>query len=147
MQTLIGLTIIGIVATASMNCVLWLISGLTQTHCDMVRAVGSIYTHNEENSLTPGLLMQFTAGLVTTYIYGFFLEPMHWQHGYCYAGLGLLMGLIHGIAVSTVLAKLLGEHHPVERYQHVTKKVVLAHIFAHAIYGLIIGTMYGSFLI
>lgn len=60
--------------------------------------------------------------------------------------LRLIFGLFHGIAVSTVLAKLLGEHHPVERYQVVTTKVVLAHIFAHVLYGLVIGTMYGTYI-
>jgi hypothetical protein len=146
MEALVDMTIIGIVATASMSCFLWLISGLTNTHCDMVRAVGSIYTHDEKNSLVPGLIMQFTAGLLMTYIYGIFLEHLDLKASYEYAILGMLMGFIHGLIVSLVLAKLLGEHHPVEVYQTVTKRTVYAHLFAHIVFGLVIGTMYGTFL-
>lgn len=143
---LVSMTIIGLIATASLNCFLWLVSGLTKVHCDMVRAVGSIYTHDEENSLAPGLLMQFTAGLLTAYVYGVFLELAHFKTAYGYALLGIVIGSVHGLAVSTVLEKLVGEHHPVVSYQHVTKKVFFAHVFAHVIYGLVIGTMFGTYI-
>jgi hypothetical protein len=141
------MTIIGVIATAAMNCFLWLISGLTKTHCDMVRAVGSIYTHNESNSLGPGLIMQFTAGLLSTYVYGIFLNFVHSKIPYTFAGLGMIMGLIHGLMVSIVLAKLLSEHHPVVRYQHLSGKAFAAHVLAHILFGMVIGAMYGTFLI
>ncbi len=146
METIVTMTIIGIVATAAMNCFLWLITGLTQTQCDMVRAVGAIYTHDEKNSLLPGLIMQFTAGLIAAYVYGVFLEAFAWKASYAYAGMGLAMGLIHGIAVSIVLAKLLGEHHPVEHFQKVSTRSALAHVLAHMLYGFIIGAMYGTYM-
>lgn len=146
MEILLSITIIGIVATAAMNCFLWLLSGLTETHCDMVRGVGSLYTHEEKTALVPGLIMQFTAGLIMAYVYGVFLERIHCSFAYQYAGLGILMGLVHGLAVSIVLKKLLSEHHPVDTYQEVTYKVFFAHVFAHMIYGLVIGTMYGTYL-
>ena len=146
MDFLVSMTLIGIFATSAMNTMLWIISGLTNTHCDMVRAVGSIYTHDEDSALLPGLIMQFTAGILIAYVYGIFLQEASFKVSYGYALLSVGMGAIHGLAVSLVMGKLLGEHHPLERYQSVTKRTMIAHLFAHILYGLVIGTMYGTFI-
>lgn len=147
MELLISLTIIGLVATSAMNTFMWILAGLTKTRVDMVNAVGSLYTHSQDNSFWPGLIMQNTAGVVMTYVYGIFLELGNFNATYTYGFLGLLMGLIHGVAVAIIMAKLLGEHHPVATFQKVTGKVALAHIVGHLIFGLVIGTMYGMYLV
>ncbi|MBI2601468.1 MAG: hypothetical protein HYW48_00280 [Deltaproteobacteria bacterium] len=147
MELLISLTVIGLVATSAMNTFMWILSGLTHARVDMVNAVGSLYTHSIENSFWPGLIMQFSAGVIMTYVYGIFLGLGNFDATYTYAFLGLFMGLIHGTAVAVIMAKLLGEHHPVASFQKVTGKIALAHVVGHLIFGLVIGTMYGMYLV
>ena len=146
MEELLSMTVIGIIATSGMISFLWLITGLTKTNVDMVKAVGSIYSKSEETALTPGLLMQFTSGIIMTYIYGVFFSLLHLTTSYSYALIALLFGLIHGLAVTIVLKHLIAEHHPLEKFQEVNFKKSLAHILAHILFGLIIGVMYGSYL-
>ena len=147
MELLVSLTVIGLVATSAMNTFMWILSGLTSARVDMVNAIGSLYTHSLENSFWPGLIMQSTAGVIMTYVYGIFLALGNFDATYTYAFLGLFMGLVHGTAVAVIMAKLLGEHHPVASFHKVTGKIAFAHVVGHLIFGLVIGTMYGMYLV
>ena len=147
MDMLYSLTIIGFLATSTMITFMWLVTGLTAVKCDMVRAVGSLYTHRPETALGPGLLMQYTAGTIMTYIYGIFLNLMPSNIGYVFSGMGLLFGAVHGVAVSLILASLLKDQHPIADYQHVSGRVAFVHVLGHMLFGLIIGSLFGTFLV
>jgi uncharacterized membrane protein YagU involved in acid resistance len=147
MEAIVSLTIIGVLATASMVSLMWLITGLTRTHVDMICATGSLYTKNTTNALLPGLFMHFTAGILMTFIYTIFFGLIDYHTAYSYALFGLVVGFFHGVVVTVTLTKLLAENHPVEKYQSTSFTGSLAHIFAHVLYGLVIGTMYGTYLI
>ena len=147
MVEIVSFMIMGIVATAAMTSFLWLVTGLTQTKVDMVRALGSLHTGSEDNSFSSGMFLQFTAGVVMAYVYGIFFELISFPFAYHYSLLGLGIGLVHGFIVTLVLSSLLAEHHPVAEYQQVGLKVSFVHVFAHMIYGLILGVMFGSFML
>ena len=147
MEEILALTIMGAVATGWMITYMCLISGLGASHVDMIRALGSIYSHDEKTGMLPGLLMQFTAGITMAYVYGIFLRIFDYAIAYKYALLSLGIGFVHGLIVTIVLAKLLAEHHPVPKYQHVGFKVALHHVVAHLVFGLVVGVMYAAFLI
>jgi hypothetical protein len=144
---LLSLTIIGIMATAAMTSFLWLVSGLTRRDVDMVRAIGALYTNSLASSLGPGLLMHFTGGLLAAYVYGVFLGLLSLEAPYWYAITGMLVGVVHGLLVTTVLKLLLAEHHPIHRYSAMDRQIFLLHVLAHVIYGLVIGTMFACFLL
>jgi hypothetical protein len=146
MNEILSFFIIGLLATSAMTSFLWLITGLTRTNVDMIKALGALYTNTLENSLMPGIFMQFTGGILMTYVYGIFMSLLDYNTAYSYAFIGLGIGLVHGIATTLVLKILLAEHHPSEEYRTISKSGASTHVFAHLLYGLVIGAMYGSFL-
>jgi type II secretory pathway pseudopilin PulG len=65
MELLLGLTIIGFVATSAMISFMWMITGTGNENVDMVKAIGAIYTHSLANAFAPGLLVQYTSGVLS----------------------------------------------------------------------------------
>jgi hypothetical protein len=147
MADLHSLTIVGFMATATMTTFFWLFSGLTRIDVDMVRAIGSLYTNSLSTAFVPGLIMHFTGGMLSTYLYGIFLNALAYERIYSYALAGMAFGFAHGVIVSTVLKFLLVEHHPIHRYTAIDGRIFGAHIAGHVIFGLVVGTLYGSFLL
>jgi len=136
---LVQVLLAGIVATACMTLCLYSIHWSGFANGDMVRALGSWVTRRYEDSLPIGLLIHFSAGAAFALIY-----VQAWQMtGFPAATLGVpicaVFGLFHGSVVSLMLAMIVAEHHPLERFREVGVPVALTHIAAHVVYGLVIG--------
>ena len=129
----------GILGTAGMTIVMWLIHRSGLANADMMRAIGSLYTRSYENSLLPGFIIHFgVAFLYTAFLSIFLLRSV-----VALTGLGGMLGLLHGLVVSFALVALVAEHHPLEQFQKAGSEVVVAHMVGHIIYGLIVGAVIG----
>jgi hypothetical protein len=135
---------IGILATLSMTTFLWIVTYFKLCEVDMVKAIGSWYTHKESNALLPGMLVHMFAGVVFTYIYLFLFSvlPIPNADIYIYAVFGAGIGFVHGIVVALCLVILVAEHHPLPKFQKAGIPVAVYHFLAHVIYGLSIGFLY-----
>lgn len=69
METIITIIVAGMLATMAMCTLLELITRSRLTNADMVRAVGSLFTRSYEGSLIPGLIIQFSFGIVFAFLY------------------------------------------------------------------------------
>lgn len=135
----------GIIATAAMCVALYIIQWRGLAEADMVRAIGSIVTRNEQNAMPIGLVIQFFSGIVFAFIYisvWSTLPIAEFQH---YVLLGLVTGFAHGLVVSFMLVVLVAEHHPLPRFQNAGMGVAVAHLVAHVVYGLLVGLVAASF--
>lgn len=144
MNTIILIIIAGILGTAGMTLTMWLITQTRFANADMVRAVGSVLTRSYDNALIPGATVHFTVGIIIAFVYALFLSIFYFNSAASSAGLGALLGTMHGLAVSFVLVNLVAEHHPLERFRKAGVEVVVAHMVGHIVYGLVVGAVIGA---
>jgi len=138
------LTIIaGLIGTGGMTLVMWLISKSGMANADMVRAIGSIFTRNLDESLTPGLIIHFIVGSLIAFIYVILISLFAPTSVAATIGTGAMIGLFHGVAFSFLLVVAVAEHHPLEDFRNAGLEVALAHLAGHIIYGLLVGTVIG----
>jgi uncharacterized membrane protein YagU involved in acid resistance len=138
------LTIIaGLIGTGGMTLAMWLIQKSGMANADMVRAIGSIFTRNLDESLTPGLIIHFIIGSLIAFIYVILISLFHPTSVGATIGTGAMIGLFHGVAFSFLLVVAVAEHHPIEQFRNAGLEVALAHLVGHVIYGLLVGTVIG----
>ncbi|MEM7008153.1 MAG: hypothetical protein AAF462_03380 [Thermodesulfobacteriota bacterium] len=134
----------GLIATGLMSLLLTFITRSKFANADMVRAIGSLYTGSYENALVPGLVIQFSSGIIFAFLYfmvmNFFFTPT------LLSGIlgGLIIGLAHGIIVAFALVITVAEHHPVEKFRQAGLTVASSHIAGHVIFGLTVGVIYAA---
>ncbi len=133
----------GIVATALMTVVLYGIHWRGFANADMLRALGSLFTRSEANSLAPGIVLHFLMGIVFAFLYVGFWSALPLAALWSYLAVGLIFGLGHGLVVSFALVILVAEHHPLQRFQNAGMGVAIAHLLGHVIYGLTVGLLAG----
>jgi hypothetical protein len=133
----------GILGTAGMTFVMWLINRSGLANADMMRAIGSLYTRSYENSLLPGFVIHFGVGIILAFLYTAFLSIFYFRSVIALAGLGGMLGLGHGLVVSFALVALVAENHPLEQFRKAGSEVVIAHMVGHIIYGLVVGAVIG----
>lgn len=143
LQTLMA----GLIATAFMSGTLYAIQWRGLAEADMIRAIGSIVTRNESNAVPPGIFLHLLSGIVFAFVYVIIWSSLPISTFVHYLGLGVMCGFAHGLVVSFVLVVLVAEHHPLPRFQSAGFGVALAHLVAHVVYGLIVGTVAGSYLV
>ncbi len=133
----------GIIATGVMCGFLELITKSKIANADMIRAVGSLFTREYKNSLYPGLFVQFSFGILFSFIY--FAVFSFFVPSSLILGLttGFVMGFFHGMVVSMALVIAVAEHHPLERFRESGFSIAAAHVGGHIFYGLTLGTIYG----
>lgn len=133
----------GFVATAFMCFFMEILTRARFANADMVRAVGSLFTKSYENSLIPGLIVQFGFGIVFGFIYFAILSVF--TSGSVLSGMtaGLVMGFFHGMVVSLALVIAVAEHHPLEQFQNAGLTVAASHLGGHIIYGFVVGLIFG----
>lgn len=103
---------------------------------DVILAVGSLITKNSDRAVSYGYYLHFLSGIVFAYIYWgllilLSLPVVWWTFG--------LAGFIHGIIVMLLVSIAVMEHHPVARYHERGPMTGIAQLFAHIIYGVVVG--------
>lgn len=133
----------GLVATGVMCAFLEIITKSKIANADMIRAIGSMFTKEYENSLSPGLFVQFSFGVFFSFIY--FAVFSFFVPSSLILGLtaGFVMGFFHGMVVSMALVISVAEHHPLEKFRESGFAIAAAHVVGHMFYGLTLGAIYG----
>ena len=103
---------------------------------DVIPAVGALITGKEEHAFSIGYIVHFTSGIIFAYIYWGILLLMKlpivwWVFG--------MAGFIHGIVVMLLVCITIMEHHPIARYHERGPMTGLAQLFAHIVYGVVVG--------
>ena len=133
----------GLVGTFGMSLFMWLIHRTGIANADMIRAIGSMFTHSYENAFSPGLIIHFIVGTIIAFFYVLLINLLSpTSHIYSILA-GAMIGLFHGVAFAFVLVISVAEHHPLEQFREAGFEVAIAHLAGHIIYGLIVGTMVG----
>lgn len=109
---------------------------------DVVRAVGALVTHERNSAFMPGMVIHTLVGGFAAIFYKWIFDymgiPLFWVTG-------LFAGLVHGVLVMLLVSIFILEHHPVRRYQRRGFGTAFAQIFAHGVFGLIVGFIIGLF--
>jgi Family of unknown function (DUF6789) len=126
----------GIVGTAAMTGLLLFPRWLGIGKIDVIPAVGALITGKEEHAFSIGYIVHFTSGIIFAYIYWGILLLMKlptvwWAFG--------MAGFIHGIVVMLLVCITIMEHHPIARYHERGPMTGLAQLFAHIVYGVVVG--------
>jgi hypothetical protein len=126
----------GIVGTAAMSVLLLFPRWLGVGKIDVIPAVGALITGKAENALSIGYIVHFASGIIFAYIYWGILVlmkmPIVW---WAFA----MAGFIHGIVVMLLVCITVMEHHPIARYHERGPMTGLAQLFAHIVYGVVVG--------
>ncbi|HWP93895.1 MAG TPA: DUF6789 family protein [Thermodesulfobacteriota bacterium] len=133
----------GLLGTGGMSFAMWLITRSGVANADMIRAIGSIFTHSYENSFKPGLIIHLVTGTLIAFIYILLINLLSPTSIAYFILTGAMIGLFHGVAFSFLLVVSVAEHHPLERFREAGSEVAVAHLVGHIIYGLIVGTVVG----
>ena len=144
MINIITIMLSGVLATTVMCIFLEMVTRAKLANADMVRAVGSVFTGSYENSLKPGLVIQFGSGIIFSFIYFGTLSYFSTGPAAVGAVMGAVIGLFHGMVVGLGIVVAVAEHHPVARFREAGFMVAASHVFGHMIYGLIIGTIFAA---
>jgi hypothetical protein len=126
----------GIVGTAAMTGLLLFPRWLGIGKIDVIPAVGALITGKEDHAFSVGYIIHFTSGIIFAYIYWGILLLMKlpivwWAFG--------MAGFIHGIVVMLLVCITIMEHHPIARYHERGPMTGLAQLFAHILYGVVVG--------
>lgn len=133
----------GLVGTAGMTFFMWVINRMGIANVDMIRAIGSIFTKSSEDSVTPGLITHFGAGIIISFFYVAIISLLSPTTFISTTATGLMIGLFHGIVFSFLLVVAVAEHHPLEQFRTAGSEVVVAHLAGHIVYGLLVGAVVG----
>ena len=143
MVTVILTIIAGLLGTAGMTLVMWLIHRSGIAKADMVRAIGSMFTSSIEDALAPGIIIHFIVGSIIAFFYVILISLFGPTSVAATIGTGAMIGLFHGVSFSFLLIVTVAEHHPLEQFRDTGFEVAIAHLVGHIIYGLVVGTVVG----
>lgn len=143
MSTFFITILAGIVATAGMSIMLWLISHTGFANAKMIRAIGSMITGSYENSFTPGLVVHFIVGIVIAFAYVAIISVLAPTSLAGTIATGAMIGVAHGVAFGFLLVVTVAEHHPLEQFRKAGMEVAVVHFAGHVLYGILIGTVVG----
>ena len=135
----------GTLATFTMMFVMELITRSQFANADMVRAIGSIFTGQYENSLKLGLVLHLISGIIFAVIYFYIFDYFLVDNAKLAPVFGLVVGFFHGMVVSLSLVNVIAKYHPLKKFQETGLYMAIAHILGHMVYGLSVGVMYSIF--
>lgn len=140
MNTYASIIVIGLIATSIMTAFLYLIRAVKIADTDMLSAIGTLVTRNTtRHSREIGLAIHLVAGIIFCFIYLSAAASLGFEPGRDFIYFGTIIGFAHGVVFSIVLAVLIAEHHPIERFREKGFTIVAAHAIAHVLYGFSIG--------
>ena len=141
-MNLFQILLVGLLGTSVMTACLYTLHWSGFANGDMIRAIGSAITKRYEGSFWPGLGIHYASGIIFAGIYVYILSlvpPLADSQVMKMAGLGALLGFVHGLVVSMGLLIVVAEHHPMEQFREAGFGVAILHLAAHVVFGGIIG--------
>ncbi len=145
MDTYIITALAGITATIVMSAVMYFIHWREFAEADMIRALGSLVTRNEEDALFAGTAIHLVSGVIFAFLYVgvWSLFPLKGVQEFLL--FGILGGTFHGFVVSFLLISVVAGRHPLERFQDAGIGVGVAHLIGHVAYGATVGAIAGGY--
>ncbi|NIP37967.1 MAG: hypothetical protein GWO07_02865 [Candidatus Dadabacteria bacterium] len=141
MKVIIEAMLSGLVGTAGMTVVMWLITRSGLAHADMIRAIGSIFTRSYKDSVIPGIIVHFGVGMIIAFFYVLIISILDPVSTIKIVGAGAMIGIFHGVTFSFLLVVAVAEHHPLEQFKTAGSEVAVAHLAGHIVYGLLVGAV------
>ncbi len=133
----------GFIATAGITAVLWVINKTGWTNADMVRALGSLITRSYTNALGVGLVIHFVSGTIIAAIYLHTFSILQLSNLPSEVLVGGLFGFGQGLIVGWCIIRF-ADRHPVPEFQQADFQVAAAHVIGHIVYGVLMGTAFGT---
>ena len=143
MKLIIYTIIAGLIGTTGMTLVMAAINRLGFANADMIRAIGSIFTRDYDDSVTPGFITHFGMGIIIAFFYVLIISFLAPHSIISASAAGVMIGLFHGIVFSFLLVVAVAEHHPLEQFRKAGSEVAIAHLAGHLVYGLLVGAVIG----
>ena len=129
----------GLVGTAGMTLLLYVITKSGIANARMVFAVGSLFTRSTESALLVGSTLHVISGVIFGMLYTLVFEIMAPMTAERVIQVGLFLGFCHGILICFGLVAAIAEEHPLEEFREAGFSVGVAHLLAHLAYGLLVG--------
>jgi uncharacterized membrane protein YagU involved in acid resistance len=133
----------GLVGTGGMTAAMYLIDRWGLANAKMVVAIGSIVTRSRTNAVRAGLVMHLGAGLCFALVYAVLFLQLGVRGIGPAAGFGVVVGFVHGFAMSFILVIAVAEHHPLPEFREAGFSVAVAHVVGHVVYGALVGLVLG----
>jgi hypothetical protein len=133
----------GVIGTGGMVMTLRAITKSGWANADMVRALGSLFTHSLDNSFGAGIVIHFTSGIIFAFLYCLAITAFNVHNVLLTTASGILIGFIHGGVVGFLLVTAVAEHHPLPQFKKAEFSVGVAHWIGHVVYGFLVGLVYG----
>ncbi len=143
MGPIIDTIIAGLIATAGMSLLMWLITRSGIADAEMIKAIGSIFNFSYDHSFLPGLIIHFIVGTIIAFFYVALINLFAPSSLAGSIAIGGMIGVFHGVAFGFTLVVAVAEHHPLERFRKAGFEVAIAHFVGHVLYGMIVGLIVG----
>lgn len=133
----------GLLGALAMEGFMRLVYAQIEESLDMSEALGALVTRKLEGARRVGTQLHLLSGVVFGLLYAIVLTliPMS---GFLWALLVCLaLSLLHGLLFAYGLMFIASEHHPVEKYREATLQTGILHLFAHVVYGAVLGVVLG----
>ena len=137
--TVLETFVAGFVGATAMSLAMGAVHATGYANADMIRALGSLVTRRYEGAFGWGLAIHLLSGMLFAIPYTAILGGLPHMSLLMSAGLGGLMGLVHGLVMSLILLGVVTERHPMKRFQGAGFEVAIAHIVGHLAYGVAVG--------
>jgi len=129
----------GAIGTGGMTLTLHSFTRSGLVNANMVVAVGSLLTKSKESALLVGSVIHCFFGIIFALFYTLIILLAAPLKPLFVVGIGLGLGAMHGLVICFFLVATVADFHPLEEYREAGFTIGLAHLFAHVIYGLLIG--------
>ena len=133
----------GWIGTAGLTGFLLLLTRAKVTNANMVVALGSLLTHSRERAVEVGVIIHIISGTIFGVLYTCILMAIGDSGVGTKLLFGLLIGVLHGVAVAICLVATVADCHPLEEFRGIGFGVGLAHWIGHVIYGGLVGLVIG----
>lgn len=138
------LTIIaGVAGAAAMSLLMTVIHRSQWANADMIRALGGFVTRRTESAVPWGLAIHLASGIIFAFVYAVAMSLIEVRSVAGFTGVGALIGLVHGFAMSFILIAVVSEAHPLPEFREAGFDVGIAHIAGHIVYGAVVGLLVG----
>jgi hypothetical protein len=121
-----------------------IVSSSYSKRVDMVKALGSFFTHTSTRAEALGRKIHALSGLFFGILYFLGMHLMGALNFPYAIFLGIGFGFFHGLIMSYVLMFYASEKHPIKEYRDATLEEGLLHLVGHIIFGIVVGMM-GAF--
>ena len=144
-MNVISTIVAGIGGAAAMSLLMMVIHRSRWANADMIRALGGFVTRGHERAVPWGVAIHLASGVIFAFVYAAAMSLLEISSVAGCAGIGSLMGLFHGFAMSFILIAVVSEKHPLPEFREAGFDVGIAHIAGHIAYGAVVGLLVGIF--